>query len=193
MQSSQVGGGGQLRRGLVTAQAGGAGVGGEPGGGGRGGVPGVRGHRPQLVAAGVRAIQNCLREPVPHFRCECLGDERSDRARGLHRAGDRELVVLVVLEVVDGRGARVLETGGGRGGAAAIITLGIAQLALQLRRVNLLMLPEAGGVSVGLVTAPDVAVVRLVCGVHMHVLLTITGVSESSVTPSHLAFKRLLT
>ena len=55
------------------------------------------------------------------------------------------------------------------------------------------MLPEARGVGVGLVTAPDVTVVRLVRGVDVHVLLTIAGVGESSVTSLYLALKRLLT
>ena len=40
--------------------------------------------------------------------------------------------------------------------------------------------------------APDVAVVRLVRGVHVHVLLTIAGVGKPPVAPRHLALKRLL-
>ena len=87
----------------------------------------------------------------------------------------------------------MLEAGTGRGRAAAVITLGVAQLALDLRRVDLLMFPEAGGVGVGLVTAPDVAVVGLVSCVDVHVFLTVTGVCESSVTPGHLTLERLLT
>ena len=55
------------------------------------------------------------------------------------------------------------------------------------------MLPEAGGVGVGLVTAPHPTRVRLVCGVDMHVLLAVAGVGESSVASFYLTFKRLLT
>ena len=55
------------------------------------------------------------------------------------------------------------------------------------------MLPQAGGVGVGLVAASNSTSVRFVCSVHMHVLLTIAGVSKSSVASLHLAFKRLLT
>ena len=54
MQCGQVGGGGQLGRGVGATQAGGAGVAREPRGGRRGGVPRVRGHGAKLVAAGVR-------------------------------------------------------------------------------------------------------------------------------------------
>ena len=53
------------------------------------------------------------------------------------------------------------------------------------------MLPEAGGVGVGLVAAPHSAVVRLVRGVNVHVLLTITRVGKSAITTLHLALKRL--
>ena len=59
--------------------------------------------------------------------------------------------------------------------------------------VDLEMFPERGGVGVGLVTAPDGAVVRLVGGVHVHVLLPVAGVGEPPVTTSNLALKRLLT
>ena len=55
------------------------------------------------------------------------------------------------------------------------------------------MLPEAGGVGVRLVAAPDVAVVRLVRRVDMHVLLAVTGVGKSPVTSLDLALKRLFT
>ena len=57
--------------------------------------------------------------------------------------------------------------------------------------MHLEMLPEAGGVGVGLVTTPHSAVVRFVRGVDMHVLLAIAGVGESSVATLHLTFKRL--
>ena len=53
------------------------------------------------------------------------------------------------------------------------------------------MLPEAGGVGIGLVTAAHSAVVRLVCGVDVHVLLAIAGVGESSIATLHLTLKRL--
>ena len=59
--------------------------------------------------------------------------------------------------------------------------------------MHLEVLPEAGWVGVGLVASPGAAVVRLVRGVDVHVLLTIAGVGESSVTSLYLALKRLLT
>ena len=55
------------------------------------------------------------------------------------------------------------------------------------------MLPEAGGVGVGLVTAPDGAVVRLVRGMDVHVLLPVAGVGKPPVTTRNFALKRLLT
>ena len=57
--------------------------------------------------------------------------------------------------------------------------------------MHLEMLPEAGGVGVGLVTTPHSAIVRLVCGVDVHVLLTVARVGKSAITTLHLAFKRL--
>ena len=65
MQRGQVGRGGQLGRGVVAAEARGAGVAREPRGGRRGGVPRVRGHRAQLVVSRVSRVQG-------------LGEERSD-------------------------------------------------------------------------------------------------------------------
>ena len=54
------------------------------------------------------------------------------------------------------------------------------------------MFPERGGVGVGLVTAPDGAVVGLVRGVDMHVLLPVARVGEPSVTARNLALERFL-
>ena len=55
------------------------------------------------------------------------------------------------------------------------------------------MFSEAGGVGVGLVASPDFAVVRFVGRVHMTMLLAITRVGESTVTPIKLALEGLLT
>ena len=59
--------------------------------------------------------------------------------------------------------------------------------------MDLEMLPEAAGVGVGLITAPDPARVGFVRGVDMHVLLPIRGVGEPPITAGNFAFKRLLT
>ena len=59
--------------------------------------------------------------------------------------------------------------------------------------MHLEMFPEAGGVGVRLVAAPDVTVVRLIRRVDVHVLLTVARVGESSVTSLDLALKRLFT
>ena len=45
---------------------------------------------------------------------------------------------------------------------------------------------------VGLIAAHGRAVVRLVCGVHMHVLLPVAGVGEPAVTALDLALEGLL-
>ena len=58
--------------------------------------------------------------------------------------------------------------------------------------VNLEMLPQRGGMSVGLVTAPDTAVVRLVGGVDVHVLLPVAGVGEPPVTARNLTLEGFL-
>ena len=55
------------------------------------------------------------------------------------------------------------------------------------------MFPQRGGMSVGLVTAPDGAVVRLVGGVDVHVLLPVAGVGEPPVAALNLALEGLLT
>ena len=55
------------------------------------------------------------------------------------------------------------------------------------------MFPQRGGMSVGLVTAPDGAVVRLVGGVDVHVLLPVAGVGEPPVAALNLALEWLLT
>ena len=85
--------------------------------------------------------------------------------------------------------------GAGAAHAPLALVAVVAQLAavqLRLRPVDLLVLPEAAGVGVALVAAADVAVVRLVRGVDMHVLLTVTRVGESPITAGHLALERFL-
>ena len=52
------------------------------------------------------------------------------------------------------------------------------------------MLPQGGGVGVRLVAAPRGAVVRLVRGVHVHVLLSVARVGKPAVTALDLALKR---
>ena len=78
----------------------------------------------------------------------------------------------------------------GGGGCPRIVA--IVAHCYGLLAVDLEMLPEGGGVGVGLVAPSHVAVVRLVRGVDVHMLLPITGVGEPSVTSFHLALKRFL-
>ena len=59
--------------------------------------------------------------------------------------------------------------------------------------VDLHVFPERGGMGVGLVTAPDLAVVRLVAGVDVRVLLSITGVGEPPVAAIKFTFEWFLT
>ena len=58
--------------------------------------------------------------------------------------------------------------------------------------MDLKMLPEAAGVGVGLITAPDSARVGFVRGVDMHVLLSVRGIGEPSVTTLNLALEWFL-
>ena len=53
------------------------------------------------------------------------------------------------------------------------------------------MLPEGGGVGVGLVAPPDFAVVGFVGGVHVRMLFPVGGVGEPPVTAIVLALERL--
>ena len=59
--------------------------------------------------------------------------------------------------------------------------------------VDLHVFPERGRMCVGLVAASDFAVVRLVAGVDVRVLLSITGVGEPSVAAIKLTFEWFLT
>ena len=74
--------------------------------------------------------------------------------------------------------------------SASIITV-ITNLAFTC--VDLLVFSERWWVRVALVTTSDSAVVGFVCGMNMHVLLTITGVSKPSVTSLNLTLKWFLT
>ncbi len=58
--------------------------------------------------------------------------------------------------------------------------------------VHFHVLPQRAGVRVGLVTAADFAVVRLVTGVDVGVLLPVAAVGEFSVTAVKLALERFL-
>jgi hypothetical protein len=55
------------------------------------------------------------------------------------------------------------------------------------------VLPEGGGVGVGLVAAAYLAVVGLVAGVHVRVLFSIARVGESTIAAVELALEGLLT
>ena len=83
---------------------------------------------------------------------------------------------------------------GAAGGLLAVTVLAVPDAAPhRLLPVHLHVLPQAGGVGVGLVAAPDLAVVRLVRGVHVGVLLSVAGVSKPPVTPIKLALEWFLT
>ena len=89
-----------------------------------------------------------------------------------------------------GDGGAVRE--GGRGGARGVLAL-VSKEPLGLLAVDLEVFPERGGVRVGLVAALHPTRVRLVGGVHVHVLLPVAGVGEPPVTTLDLALKRFLT
>ena len=56
--------------------------------------------------------------------------------------------------------------------------------------MDLQVLPQGGGVGVRLVAASNSARVRLVRGVHVHVLLSVARVGKPAVTALDLALKR---
>ena len=143
-------------------------VGGGAGAGGGGGVARAVGPRPGACLGGGGGVAG----GQPRVR------------RGHLRLVLRGLVWLGVR----GEGRRLVAAGGHRPGVVAVV-VGEGE---GLGAVDLEMLPEAAGVGVALVAAPHPAVVRLVRGVDMHVLLTITGVGEPSVTTLNLALERFL-
>ena len=96
------------------------------------------------------------------------------RLRRCRRRGGRIVTVVVLVS-----GGGLDTAGGGR--------------SLVVEAVRLQMLPEGGGVGVGLVAAPGRTVERLVRCVHMHVFLTIAGVGEATITALDLTLKRLFT
>ena len=55
------------------------------------------------------------------------------------------------------------------------------------------VLPQGGGVGVRLVTSSNSARVRLVRGVHVHVLLSVARVGKPAVTARDFTLERLLT
>lgn len=57
--------------------------------------------------------------------------------------------------------------------------------------MNLHVFPQRAGVSVGLVTASDLAVIGLVAGMDMGMLLPITAVGKLPVTAIKFTFERL--
>ena len=94
-------------------------------------------------------------------------------------------------------GVAVGALGGGRGGgaggrgAAAHILVTVVH-GQRLLAVDLEVLPQAGGVGVGLVAATHSAGVGLVRGVDVHVLLPVAGVGEPPVAAVNLALEGLL-
>ena len=88
-----------------------------------------------------------------------------------------------------GDGGAVRERG--RGGARGVLAL-VSKEPLGLLAVDLEVFPEGGGVCVRLVAALHPTRVRLVGGVHVHVLLPVAGVGEPPVAALDLALKRLL-
>ena len=82
---------------------------------------------------------------------------------------------------------------GTAGGLLAVAVLAIAGTPDGVLAVHLHVLPQAGRVGVGLVAAPHLAVVRLVAGVDVRVLLSITGVGEPPVAAIKFTFEWFLT
>ena len=83
------------------------------------------------------------------------------------------------------------QAGAGTGGL--VFALLAVEVTDGVLAVDLHVFPERGRMCVGLVAAPHLAVVRLVTGVHMRVLLSITGVGKPSVAAIKLTFEWFLT
>ena len=77
--------------------------------------------------------------------------------------------------------------------SSGVVAVEAVQAGNGVLAVDLEVFPEGGGMCVGLVAASHLAVVRLVAGVDMRVLLSITGVGEPSVAAIKLTFERFLT
>ena len=83
------------------------------------------------------------------------------------------------------------QAGAGTGGL--VFALLAVEVTDSVLAVDLHVFPERGRMCVGLVAAPHLAVVRLVTGVDMRVLLSITGVGKPSVAAIKLTFEWFLT
>ena len=77
--------------------------------------------------------------------------------------------------------------------SSGVVAVEAVQAGNGVLAVDLEVFPEGGGMCVGLVAASHLAVVRLVAGVDMRVLLSITGVGEPSVAAIELTFEWFLT
>ena len=81
----------------------------------------------------------------------------------------------------------------GAGTAGLVLALLAVEVTDGVLAVDLHVFPERGRMGVGLVAAAHLAVVRFVAGVHMRVLLSITGVGKPSVAAVELTFEWFLT
>lgn len=63
---------------------------------------------------------------------------------------------------------------------------------LASKKTYLHMLPKTGWMCIGLITAPDFAVVRFIAGMHMAVFFPITRVGKPTITTLKLTFERFL-
>ena len=83
------------------------------------------------------------------------------------------------------------QAGAGTGGL--VFALLAVEVTDGVLAVDLHVFPERGRMGVGLVAASHLAVVRLVAGVHVGVLLSITGVGEPPVAAVKFTFEWFLT
>ena len=83
--------------------------------------------------------------------------------------------------------------GGRRWSNVGVRVIVEAHLDERVLPVDLQVLPQGGGVGVRLVATSHPAKVRLVRGVHVHVLLSVARVGKPAVTARDFTLERLLT
>ena len=107
--------------------------------------------------------------------------------------GGLPVLVVAAMQAIVALASLVLRVEGNlRSGWRGVLIIVVKWQPRGVNAMRLQVLPQGGGVGVGLVTATNSTQVGLVGGVDMHVLLPVARVGESPVTAGDLALKRLL-
>ena len=107
--------------------------------------------------------------------------------------GGLPVLVVAAMQAIVALASLVLRVEGNlRSGWRGVFIIAVKWQPRGVNAVRLQVLPQGGGVGVGLVTAAHPAGVGLVGGVDVHVLLPVARVGEPPVAAFNLALKRLL-